>query len=146
MKKMASSQEMNKIADQAIEQIQLRTRLGKGVNKNEGQESKLIPLAASTKKARKRKKVPRPNRSYLTETGQMLNSITKRIASGTINLFFSGTRDDGLSNAELADIHQNQGAGRSKVKRPFFYISAKDVKKLRFTVRQRLRMFLTILT
>lgn len=143
-RKLSSNQELSKIGNQTIEQIQLRTRLGKGVEESNGRESRLEPLAPSTKRQRKRKGIARPNRSYLTETGQMLDSIRQRIMAGTIKIFFTGTRDDGLSNDELADIHQNKGAGRSRVKRPFFFISKNDARKLRFTIRQRLRQILKI--
>lgn len=147
IKKLSSSKELGKLADQAIKQIQIRTGRGYGVGRKEGAEGKFRELAPSTIGSRKRKGNKR-TRSNLTDTGEMINSIKYRIVSGIIELFLSGTRNDGrkveLTNDELADIHQTQGAGKTKVKRPFFHISAKDLRKLRFTIRQRLKFFLKI--
>lgn len=58
----------------------------------------------------------------LQQTGKMLGSMTQKvIAKNTAMIFFNNAE-----SARLADIHTNQGAGRSKVVRKFFLPNEDD--------------------
>lgn len=143
--KITEPRAMKEVGQFAADQIRLRTRLSKGVEQDDGPENKLLPLAESTKKARKKKKKKGKlsskttvTRSNLTETGEMLDSISVIRASKEEALIgFSGDR-----NKKLGAIHNDLGAGRKKVKRPFFHISKKDRTKIRNKIRNRLRQLI----
>lgn len=98
-------------------QIEKRTRLGKGVSEG-GELEKLKPLSEKYVKFRKGKVsgLTSPKKSNLTFTGQMLSAI-KGVRNGTLfTFFFTGKRDDGKSNAEIAQYAREKG-------RPFFNLS-----------------------
>ena len=74
-------------------QIAKRTRLGYGVS--DGKKEKLAPLKPSTVKARKRKRLhseTSTKKSNLTETGQMIDSITYKFSSGKASVTFTNPK------------------------------------------------------
>lgn len=100
--------------------IERRTRLGKGVSEG-GDLSKLKPLSEKYVKFRKGKvsELTSPKKSNLTFTGQMLSAI-KGIRNGSLfTFFFSGKRDDGLNNSDIARYNKEKG-------RPFFDLSTSE--------------------
>lgn len=111
------------------EQIQRRTRLGKGVSV-EGQNKKLDPLSDAYVKKREALKKKgdlfnetTPKRSNLTLTGQMLNAIIGFKESATRFVFtFNTQRDDGKSNLDIARWVQEKG-------RNFFRLSSSEMKQ-----------------
>ena len=142
---LVSSSSMKVLGELGVERIRKRTQLGKGVSFDGGPESKLQDIADSTikkrKKTKKKGKLSKntsPKRSNLTETGQMLEKdfdITK-LSRASVEIGFKTTR-----SKDIADIHNKRGAGKSKVKRPFFHLSAKDKKAIRTEIRKKLRSF-----
>jgi len=146
---------VKEILQLASDNIRIRTTKGRGVNKNKGPEGSFADLKDSTIKARKRKKKKGllaqgvgPAKARLTETGEMLKSLTYKInrldflrrairsvSFGT--LYFKGTHKGGISNARLAEIHDT-GEGKM-TKRPFFKVSGKEYKILSRTLSRRMR-------
>lgn len=59
----------------------------------------------------------------LTDTGQMLGSMTFKASQSKGELFFRGREQ-----VDKASIHDLFGAGKKKVVRPFFRINEKDEK------------------
>jgi hypothetical protein len=84
----------------AVEAVQLRTRLGRGVQEEEGASQPLPKLKPKTKKNRKRLAKEgkltglgaTPGKSNLTRTGQLLESLGFRVGKGHLEI--------NLTNAE----------------------------------------------
>lgn len=150
---------MGKIAKETADQVRLRTRLGKG--SENGNVTNLRQLAEKTKKIRTRYKKnllsgkTAPNFSNLTATGTMLNAIDGKWDSDKIVLFFKNIKakklkdlsNSNLTVSELADIHQNHGAGKTRIKRPFFSLTNFEkeeiARKVRDGLRQKIKQHLT---
>jgi len=131
-----------------VDTIKVRTRVGKGVDN--GKLKKLKPLSTSYIKLRELyesnlSSLTKPNKSGLTATGQMLDSIRFKI-SGLIRkkiiIFFDNKRSGELSgaksrltNSQVAKHVQDNG-------RPFFEFADTEVK--RFTRRLRKKITDTI--
>lgn len=62
----------------------------------------------------------------LTDTGQMLGSMTFKASQSKGELFFRGREQ-----VDKASIHDLFGAGKKKVVRPFFRINKKDEQVIR---------------
>ena len=134
MKELINQQTLGPIAIELKNIIQRRTRLGSGVEQTGAPKTPLAELASSTKKGRARKKElgllsdkTSPNKSNLTETGQMLNSLRgyarKKADAGTIDIQPTGDR-----NKKLAAIHT---LGNPELpKRRFLDLSLQDIKQL----------------
>jgi len=125
------------IAQFALSQIVKRTRLGKGVDRNEGEETPLMKLASSTINHRKRESLSsftRASKSNLTETGEMLDAVNYTIDGKTITLDINNNThsNSSVSNKRLAQIHQFEKG------RPFFYFSSNDLRKIYDFVRTKI--------
>jgi len=119
-----------RLAKLLIAQIQKRTRAGIGVAKTGqrlGASKRLRKLKPKTIEARRKKKLDgttTPGKSNLTETGQMLRSLV------AVNFSARGfeirpdrrKRKGGMTNEELAAIHDAGVYGKSKQKRPRRFI------------------------
>jgi len=68
----------------------------------------------------------------LTKTGHLLNSMTQKVLSNnTSKVFFGNYRyPNGLSTQQLAEIHDQKGAGRRRVIRHFFGVNETDIQDL----------------
>lgn len=68
----------------------------------------------------------------LTKTGHLLNSMTQKVLSNnTAKVFFTNYRyPNGLNTAQLAEIHNQKGAGHGRVVRKFFGVSDADITDL----------------
>ncbi|RTL05197.1 hypothetical protein EKK58_08595 [Candidatus Dependentiae bacterium] len=130
---LISSKTLTPIAQKAAEIIKRRTRLGQGVAASGEKKKALAPLADSTKLSRKKKQkrgelsdLTTPNRSNLTETGEMLESLEGRAINKLIEVSVKGDR-----NKKLAAFHT---LGRSSPtfmpKRPFLNLAMEDIKQL----------------
>lgn len=124
-------QKMGLYAESLAEDIKKRTRLGYGTKTNNGPKGKFIELAPSTKKQRARHKqsgdlssFSTPNKSNLSDTGEMVDSIKGRGKSdyqGEVYL-------EGDRNNEIAEYHEE---GTSKMPmRPFLHADSSMVKRL----------------
>jgi len=121
-----------------IDQIQRRTRLGKGVSKS-GELVKLAPL--SNEKYKKKRKestldsTTRPNKSNLTFTGQLLKSIIGKRNKTIITFTLDDKRDDTSStNSEIARGQADQG-------RRFFDLSKSERNGVSRKISQLLKEF-----
>lgn len=109
-----------------------RTRLGYGVDKDLSSKKRLAKLSPNYIKRRRMfdglSSKTAPNRSNLTLTGQMLDSIISETKDRTIIIRPTGTRDDGKKNADIARYAEEGGRGRPK--RIFLRISQLEFKQI----------------
>lgn len=115
----------------AAEIITKRTRLGYGVFKHLGPKGKFMALADSTVERRKEMKrmgmlssLTRPNRSNLTATGQMLDSIDAVKRGDKWYIEPTGRRTDGKTNYEVAGYAHKGSSNRPP--RPFVNLSVAE--------------------
>lgn len=133
---ISRSGQMKLIGQSAADIIRRRTRLGYGAETEGGERAKLKPLSDSYKAFRAGKvafatgkhkgnswiyplvpaKKPKlhahttANRSNLTFTGQMLDSVgVIKTSNGVATVGPKGTRKDGLTNAKVAGFNADQG-------------------------------------
>lgn len=105
-KNLGTNKELDFILEDVPQQIEKRTRLGKGVSES-GANEKLAPLT-SEKYIDKRKNSPElssettAKKSNLTFTGLLLSSIIGKRKSTLFTFFFDENRKDGVSNSDLA--------------------------------------------
>lgn len=133
---------MEKYGRQAAAMIKLRTRLGSSVADDGAAKGKLKPLAESTKAARAAKKkkgklseFTTPNRSNLTDTGQMLDSVgVTKSGYGTVTVSPQGSRTGpgAKRNEKVAEYVTDAG-------RPFNNLSKTEIKRLSDEVKRDLR-------
>ena len=76
----------------------------------------------------------RPNKSNLTLTGQLLESLKGRsnVRKQEVTIFASGRRDDGQNNADVAEYVAEQG-------RPFLGIDKKGIQRIEQIITRDLR-------
>ena len=130
---------LNKIGAEAKDQIVKRTRLGKGVKNFNGSAFKLLPLKDSTIDQRDRYEFNLspftiPQRSNLTATGQLLDSIDYKIINDinkSITLYFKENRRKELSGSRARVKHKDLSRYVAKNGRPFFNLASFEIKKLR---------------
>lgn len=125
---------MQAVGDFATNLIVKRTRLGYGVNQQYGPKGKFLSLSPLYVLARSKQSrldsTTRPNKSNLTNTGQMLRSMQAKYKSkGVMIIEPTGTRSDSkLSNLQVAEF-----ASDDPGKRPFNRLSALEFQQvLRF--------------
>lgn len=108
-KQTGSPTTMKELAEMMKQDIIKRTKLGYGVNNPGDSQSKLKPLAESTKKSRKYKKLDgttSPAKSNLTESGAMLNDLTTTVEQDGFSI--------GVTSQESKDkVKWNADMGRS---------------------------------
>ena len=129
------------IAEGVRKQIIRRTRTGKGVkNKN------FVNLAALKDKTIDKREefsenlstFTRPNRSNLTATGQLLDSIdVKRVTPTTFTLDFKDARKYELDNSRPRVTNSKLALYVQKT-RPFFEISKTEENKIRRDIKKQL--------
>lgn len=129
LKRAGSPENMRKYGEQAAEAIRVRTRLGYGVPKNDAPRKRLKPIAQRTREKRARNpdlsEFTSPNRSNLTETGQLTESIkVKSVSQGKAAVGPTGQRrGEDLSNEDLAEYVSDAG-------RPFNNLSDNENKRI----------------
>lgn len=130
---------LNKIGIEAKQQIVKRTRLGKGVRVDGGSVFNLKSLKKSTIDHRVRyginlSQFTRSNKSNLTATGQLLDSIAHRIIGRgrytAIELYFKENRRRELSGAASKITHEKIHEYVSKT-RPFFNLAEFEIAKIK---------------
>jgi hypothetical protein len=121
--------EIKALAAEAIRMIQVRTRLGYGVDTPGGKRFRLKPLSEKyvERRAAQKNKLSEhtsPNRSNLTFSGELLDSLDSRFPGpGKILIEPTGTRKDGTTNQAVAASVTEGG-------RPFLALSDLELKKL----------------
>jgi hypothetical protein len=141
--KAATSKEaMAKYGKAAAQYIKVRTRQGYGVKGNNEPKNNLDALSEKYKATRKKNRnelhgSTRPNKSNLTYTGQMLDSVGVTYANqGTVIVSPNGERNDSEhGNAEIAQFVSDQG-------RPFNHLTDVEVRKLTVLFERNLRKIL----
>ena len=110
-KKIVNRDIVNYLATVLKESIRLRTLSGRDVNENSF-------TSYSPEYAKKEGK----RIVNLTQSGQMLSSMTqKTLSNDSAMIFFASAKyQNGLSTNDLAKIHNQTGAGRNRVVREFF--------------------------
>jgi hypothetical protein len=137
IKETFSTDRMSTYAMFLSELIKKRTRLGYGVKKDGGEKSPLKALSKGYKKTRKDSgklsSLTSVNKSNLTFTGQLLNSLFGVGTSiGKGEVYIKEERNDGVQNSDIVD-GQEKKQGRS-----FFYVSKLEKQQLANTARKDL--------
>lgn len=116
------------IGDETVRQLKGRVRKGNGVVRHDSEETRFAPLAKSTIKYKLKNlselgEFARPKRSNLNHTGLMVDSISAQTnkMGFTINV--------GPERADIARYHHK--GSKHLPKRPFLYLSRKEIKRLR---------------
>lgn len=130
---------MNRDAKFMADQIKKRTRLGRGVAIQNGRSFKLAPLKDDTVHGREILQdngdlsvFTRPEKSNLTATGQLLDSIGGgSTTAGSGRIFITDNRKDGVSNSEIEK-------GHDKKLRPFMHLSKPEINRLNRRIRERI--------
>lgn len=125
---ITSNATLEDIGRAIAEIIRVRTRLGYGVSRQGSKRTKLKPLSDMYKAYRRqnrRRLSPEtsPNKSNLTFTGQLLDSLTFKAGRGKLRVEPSGRRRGGLTNLKLAEHVTDQG-------RPFLNLSDNELKQI----------------
>lgn len=123
------------------EVIKRRTRLGYGVPEDGGPKDKFANLKDSTKLSRKYKgrqgklsDQTSPNKSNLTSTGKMIDSIVSKVEDRTTVITIEGDRKS------IAAYHQ---AGTSRMrKRRFLGLAAEDIQQIKAFMQDRLNQII----
>jgi len=133
-----SKKNMAKYGNSLADDIKKRTRLGKGVKENFGKTHKLKPLTSNDyveqryddKEAGRLSPYTSPERSNLTRTGQLLDSIrSKVISDNKFEIYVKDSRRDGVKNSDIIDGQEDQG-------RFFLYASNLEYKRIRDQFRK----------
>ena len=133
-KKLQTPDELTRIGEYAAELIKVRTGgLGRGVDKDGGNEKKLKELSPNYIKFRKKNKIQSPSKSRLTLSGQMLDDISVvAVSFGRLVLGFLTDRSE-----KIAGYHET--GNNILPRRRFFHISKNERKKIVQRIRIRLR-------
>ena len=119
-KKSAIQKTLKRVSNMAVFMITKRTQRGKlpdGGN--------MRPYAKATVKGRK-KRGRQTGFVDLTDTGKMFRSLDFRTTGFKSTLFF-----DNKEREKIASFHDTFGAGRRKIKRPFFAIGRSEESKIK---------------
>jgi len=136
VKETASAQAKKFVAQKAVEIIRRRTLLGGSVSEFLGRRGKLKALSPRYREFRTNFDLlsgkTTPNKSNLTLTGQMLDSLkVKSVRADEIIIGPTGNRNDSdLTNAQVAAFVEEQG-------RPFLNLSDLEFKQLLRIYRQQ---------
>jgi len=112
VKSLLTPKFMGELADNIKTDIIKRTKLGYGVEKSEGPQSKLKPLSPEYKKARKELQLGEfasPAKSNLTLTGDMLNDLKSKVTETKVTIFLGSqfSKDKAKWNAERGRTFMN---------------------------------------
>jgi len=114
------SKELGDVADETVEIIKKRTRAGYGVDDNHGSKSKLDPLSPEYKKQRKKMKLShkaRWNKSNLTKTGSMLDSLESKVKDLSFTISPKGRDNGGVKNTDKTRWQEEKGRTYLRVSR-----------------------------
>lgn len=115
--------------------VRIRAQLGGSVeNTGEKKRSfkKLSPgYVKQRRKSSELSSLTSPGKSNVTHTGQMIESITGKGKSGGFDITLSGSRNDGLTNKQVADFVEEGG-------RPFMNFSNIELKKIARLIEEQL--------
>ena len=128
VKEATSNDSLQNIGNEAAYLIKKRTRLGYGVSEQYGNKVKLKPLSKKYIKQRKNDDLSNattPNKSNLTKTGEMLDSMNAKV------------KGDGVVNIGVDDNNLDKAGWVSK-DRPFNNLSDAEIKQLENKIRDNL--------
>lgn len=130
---LLSPANMQKIGNQIAEQIVTRTRLGNGLDVEQGEPSKLKPLNPKYVEQRKTMQLSElasAKKSNLTQTGKMLSDVIAAVNGSIIKITFKDP-----SSKDKAKW--NLGMGRT-----FMNISRVQVERLTNDIQKQIRQIL----
>lgn len=125
-----SKESLQTLGDEAAALIKKRVKLGYGLSESNGTKEKLKALSPGYKKQRKKDTLhssTTPNKSNLTNTGQMLDNLKATIKS-------EDTVSIGFTNTEAKDKAEWVTEGG----RPFNHISKAEYKQLENSLKDKL--------
>jgi hypothetical protein len=146
--KTIAKKNLQQWAKEGAKDIQVRTQLGKGVKGtgfslqdhpelSEGYINKRIELKAKGKLS----SFTSPKKSNLTKSGALMKSIDGRSSgNGKFEIYLRENRssEDGISNSNLEKALRtgNYGPKGHAPKRPFFFLSKLDIKRINNKIRR----------
>lgn len=138
---LLNKQNMKRLASEAAKLVRVRTSLGFGVAKDNGDRFKLAPLKDSTIDYREDmadrgdlSANTRVTRSNLTAYGDMLGSIDgKGVSAGKGQVYLKGSNRHGEKNEKIASYHHVRTAHREA--RPFMHLSKAERNQLKRKVK-----------
>lgn len=132
LREVLSKDTFNDIGKMTSEQIKTRTRLGKGVPESEGSFQALKPLADSTvgirkdkKKAGKLSALTTPNKSNLTETGELLDSLKYQSTNTEVRIYIEGQQNQKKANDQVAQGRKFMNLSKTEVREIIKYLQKK---------------------
>lgn len=131
-KSLSTKEYMQGLGQFAAGLIKKRTRLGDGVKSEGAHKEPLKPLSPGYQEARKNdpelSEFASPNKSNLTRTGQLLDSMTAKNATArTVQVGPSGVRRDGKTNEKIGEYVSKD--------RPFNNLSEIETKRVSDKIR-----------
>ena len=136
-KKSITNSNLKKLAKQLEADVRKRTRLGFGVDKEGAPKKALAKTADSTRKSKRKRKAELSNKtsvnkSNLTDSGQMLDSLSHEVntsfGKATITLYFDNPEAD--RKARWAE----EGSS-NRPKRLFMNLTNKEIKRFNTSVQ-----------
>lgn len=122
-----SKNNLKKIGTEVVHDMKVRTTLGEGVKSSGSRPSSFASLKPATiedrKKVRRLSNLTRPNLSNLTRTGKMVNSISFKVKTNSIQIYLKGNR-----NNKIATYHME--GTKNMPARPFFNLSNFEVDRV----------------
>lgn len=142
LSKVGAPSNMRKFGEDAADIVRLRTRLGSGVETEGGTKKRLKPLSESYRKRRKKADLhpdTAPNKSNLTFTGQMLDSLgVTSVRQNQVTFGPRGSRTgSSLSNKQVAEYVTLAG-------RAFNNLSKVEIKRITEAIAEVLNAQLKI--
>jgi len=130
---LLSPSNLKKIGDDIAEKIVLRTRLGNGLDVEQGEPTKLKPLSPKYIEQRKTMQLSElasPKKSNLTQTGKMLSDVISKVTGNIINITFK------------SDDSKDKARWNSEKGRTFMNISRVQVERLTNDIQKQIRQIL----
>lgn len=133
--KVLSSSNQQKIADELADTMRVRAQLGGSVDKTGAKKKSFKKLSEKYIEQRKSdsnlSSLTSPGKSNITRTGQLIESLRGRGKKAGFEITPDGSRNDGLTNEEVADFVEKGG-------RPFLNLSDIELKKLARLIEEQL--------
>lgn len=115
--------------------LRIRAQLGGSVESLGAKKKPFKKLSPGYIEQRRKSKnlsnLTSPGKSNITNTGQMIESISGKGKSSGFDIILSGSRNDGLTNDQVADFVEEGG-------RPFLNFSDIELKKIARLLEEQL--------
>lgn len=132
LREVLNKETFNEIGALTSEQIKTRTRLGKGVEQNEGPFKPLKPLSPATQNIRQAKKksgklsaLTTPKRSNLTETGELLDSIKYESKDTEVRIYIEGSNNQKKAIDQVGQGRKFMNLSKTEIREVIKYLQKK---------------------